>query len=484
MSLTSLSPFPLLYQLNTRVELRKLSEQLGRAATLDDIDDALLKALREQGFQWLWLLGVWQTGPLGQQISRQHPSWQEEFRHTLPDLSDDDIPGSCFAVYDYQVHGELGGNAALLRLRKRAHAAGLRVMLDFVPNHMAPDHPWLESHPDYFIQGDQALLESQPDNYYLLGESALGEPARIVAHGRDPYFPGWPDTAQLDYANPECHQAMLQQLLRISELCDGLRCDMAMLLEPHIFEQTWGRACAPFWPEAIARVKQAHPAFTFMAEVYWGREWAMQQQGFNFAYDKELLDRLIAGDAEHITGHLRAEPDYQHRLARFLENHDEQRAAKVFFDKQHQAAALLSYLSPGLRFFQHGQLEGWRTHIPPHLNRGPQEQTNPELAEFYRDLLVVLGREVVHRGQWCLLDTKLAAPLIGIRWRGEGHQPLLVVVNYSAQSSASELDVSALLEASKPRVLMQQGAQLASDKFEKFTLGPWGYVIVEGESVR
>jgi glycosidase len=126
---------------------------IGRPATLDDIPDAVLDDWARLGFDWIWLLSVWQTGPAAQRISRSNPEWQREFAETLPDLSEEDIPGSGFAIAAYTVHGQTGGDAALARLRERLTQRGLRLMLDFVPNHMAPDHPWVQHHPDYFVHG-------------------------------------------------------------------------------------------------------------------------------------------------------------------------------------------------------------------------------------------------------------------------------------------------------------------------------------------
>src|SRR5512136_1137836 len=141
--------YPALYQINTRVWLTELSRKLGRQATLDDIPDAELDRLAGMGFDWIWMLSVWQTGPAAQQVSRKNPEWRREFQETLPDLRDDDIPGSGFAITGYTVHHDLGGAPALARLRERLRQRGLKLMLDFVPNHTALDHPWLEDHPDY-----------------------------------------------------------------------------------------------------------------------------------------------------------------------------------------------------------------------------------------------------------------------------------------------------------------------------------------------
>jgi len=156
---------PSLYQVNTRVWLTSLSKTLGRPATLDDIPDTALDRMAGMGFDWVWFLSVWQTGAAGRRISRENRDWQKEFRDTLPDLRDEDIGGSGFAITAYAVPADLGGDAALARLRRRLAKRGLRLMLDFVPNHMALDHPWVEDHPDYFVPGTEDALAREPQNY-------------------------------------------------------------------------------------------------------------------------------------------------------------------------------------------------------------------------------------------------------------------------------------------------------------------------------
>jgi hypothetical protein len=431
--------YPLLYQINTRVWLTTWSRTLGRAATLDDIPETELDRLETLGVDWIWLLSVWQTGEASRQVSRHQPEWRREFQETLPDLCDDDIAGSGFAITDYSVHPKLGGQAALARLRERLRDRGLKLMLDFVPNHMGLDHPWIESHPEYFIAGTEEDLVRAPQNYVTISRSG-GE--RIVAYGRDPYFSGWPDTLQLDYANPSLQQAMRGELLRVAEQCDGVRCDMAMLVLPDVFARTWGREAPLFWPAAIDGVRQQVPGFTFMAEVYWDREWTMLEQGFDYAYDKRLYDRLREGQARLVRDHLRAGLDYQDKLARFLENHDEPRAATVFPADVHQAAAVITYLTPGLRFFHQGQFEGRRYRISPHLVRGPVEPVDEALQRFYERLLTILKDPVLRDGDWQLLECDPAwdgnpthEVCLAFAWRGEGRDTLIVAVNFSAHPS-------------------------------------------------
>ena len=284
-----------------------------------------------------------------------------------------------------------------------------------------------------------AIWPASPRNYCRV-QTKSG--SLVLAYGRDPYFDGWPDTLQLNYGNQDLQQAMIGELLRIAEQCDGVRCDMAMLVLPDVFERTWGIRADPFWPKAIESVRRTHPLFRFMAEVYWDLEWTMQQQGFDYAYDKRLYDRLREGHARPVREHLHAGLDYQDKLARFLENHDEPRAAATFSPDIHKAAAVIMFLSPGLRFFHEGQLQGRRKRISPHLVRRPQEPIDQALRTFYDRLLAVLRNPAVRDGQWQLLECKPAWDgnwtwdcFLAFAWQGSAHERLLVTVNYAANQS-------------------------------------------------
>jgi hypothetical protein len=313
---------PALYQINTRVWLSELGATLGRSVTLHDVPDSSLDAVAADGFSWVWLLGVWQTGDAGRQVSRRQPEWQEEFHELLPDFTIDDVCGSPFAVQDYVVNREYGGPHALAELRKRLADRGVRLMLDFVPNHTALDHPWTREHPEYYVRGTDTDLAREPQNYVRTDQRLGG---RVLAHGRDPYFPGWPDTLQVNYRHAGLREAMVGVLESISGQCDGVRCDMAMLVLPDVIQRTWGDRALPadgsapvdepFWPSATARVRRRKPEFVFMAEAYWDLEWALQQQGFDYTYDKRFYDRLHARDGVAVRGHLLADPDYQGRSA-------------------------------------------------------------------------------------------------------------------------------------------------------------------------
>lgn len=485
------SKYPALFQINTRVWLTAISQTLGRKATLDDIPETELDHLAEMGFEWIWFLSVWTTGPLAQKISRENPDWRRDYEKTLPDLREEDIIGSGFAIAAYAVHPDLGGDAALARLRKRLQKRGLKLMLDFVPNHMGPDHPWIQEHPGYFITGTAQDLEDSPQNYTRIKRD---QGDLIFAYGRDPYFSGWPDTVQLDYSNFATVEAMTRELLRISSQCDGLRCDMAMLVLPEIFEKTWGQRAQSFWPVAIALVREKVPEFCFLAEVYWGMEWDLQQLGFDYTYDKQLYDRLIEGDAKPVREHLYAGLDYQDKLARFLENHDETRAASAFSFKNHKAAAIITFLSPGLRFFHQGQFEGRLKRISPHLVRAPYEPVNEDLLSFYTNLLAVIKAPLFRDGKWALLKCMPAwegnnswDSFLVFAWHDIDARQALVCVNYSSHDSQclvhfpfAEPDLrSVRLNDMMSSAAYDRDMDELNSRGLFLDLKPWGYNIFE-----
>ena len=482
---------PMLFQINTRVTLTELAKKLGRTTTLDDIPDSMLDDLAEDKFTWIYLLSVWQTGEMGRRISREHREWKPAFQIDIPDLTDEDICGSGFAVSDYKLHENFGKPEALLRFKRRVSDRGMKLMLDLVPNHTAIDHGWVKSHPEFYVQGDEAAIASAPQNFIRIGD-------RIFAHGRDPYFDGWSDTLQLNYGNTDLCKAMFAEVSRIATTCDGLRCDMAMLLLPDVFQTTWSIDIQPFWPDTIEKIKSAHLAFSFMAEVYWDREWDLQQQGFDFTYDKRLYDRLRQGQARPVRDHFLADLEYQQRSARFLENHDEPRAAGTFELDQHKAAAILTFLSPGLRFFHQGQFEGYRKKVSVHVSRKPLEKDDATITLFYKELLDCLELPVVHGGEWQLLDCTPAwdgnwtwDSFIAFAWTDYAtREQLLAIVNYSDHHSQCYVDVPQveqpdakksylhlmLADSSSTRAIQTLDATNTDNKlFVDFP--PWGFEV-------
>jgi glycosidase len=430
--------YPVVYEINAWVWLNDLSRTYGRPLTLADVPRSELERLAEYRFDALWLMGVWERSPGARQISRTNPGLLEEYRRVLPDYAEEDVVGSPYAIAGYRVEPSLGGDEGLADLRARLRESGLRLILDFVPNHMAIDHAWLTAHPERLVSSDDASLEREPRNYFRAGK---GEQARVFAHGRDPYFEGWPDTVQLDYRRAETRDAMVDILLSVAAKCDGVRCDMAMLVTHDVFLRTWGGAFdspgVEFWPDAARSVRAQHPDFLLLAEVYWNMEYLLQQQGFDFTYDKRLYDRLLEGDGPSVRGHLRADMNYQSRLARFVENHDERRAQEAFGHDRCPAVSALALTLPGFRLLHEGQMEGWRTKLSVHLGRRPPEPTDEGLLQHYRQLLAALSRPIFHEGRWQLIEPREAwagnpsqQHFVASLW-ASGEDFRLIVVNLS-----------------------------------------------------
>src|SRR6267143_4841748 len=219
--------YPVLYEINTRCWLREMSDRLGRQITLATVPDEEFADWQRLGFTHIWLMGVWTTGSRARKLALNEPNLRRAYDELLPGWRKEDVAGSPYSIAEYKVPPALGGNSSLKEFRARLHRAGLKLILDFVPNHLGLDHPWLREQPDLFVQ---SAVEVE-------GTFAQPTPAgvRWVAHGKDPYFSCWTDVAQLDYRQPATRAAMKKQLLSVATQCDGVRCDMAMLLLNEVF---------------------------------------------------------------------------------------------------------------------------------------------------------------------------------------------------------------------------------------------------------
>jgi hypothetical protein len=393
---------PSLYEINTRPWVSELARKYGQDLDLSCVPSAEWDAIAAFGFDAVWFMGVWERSPAGIAIANRNENLLECFHRALPDFRSEDNVGSPYCVRRYVVDDYLGGPEGLNVARYELSKRGLNLILDFVPNHVAPDHPWVTQHPEYFIRGSAEDIKNDPSSYMEVNGSTF-------ACGRDPYFPAWPDVLQLNAFLPCLRGAIFETLLSIAEQCDGVRCDMAMLLLNSIFECTWAARGGPkpatdYWEDVIPAIKRRYPGCLFIAEAYWGLEWELQQQGFDFCYDKTLYDRLEHTDAESLRLHLYADLTYQSKLLRFVENHDEPRAATTFSPEKEPAVALVAATLPGTKLFHEGQLEGRKVKLPVFLGRRPQEHFDRNLYGFYRSLLEAVNRPALHDGQWSLCE--------------------------------------------------------------------------------
>jgi glycosidase len=364
---------PLTYEINIRCWLRERSQFSDFPLTLANIPDSEFREWQRFGFTHVWLMGVWTSGPRSRAVALAVNDLEKVYGSGICEA---DIAGSPYAIAEYQVPESLGGEAGLQQFRRKLHEHGIKLLLDFVPNHVGLDHPWLKERAGLFIQSPNECPEhfAQPTNDGIYW----------IAHGKDPNFPAWTDTAQLDYRNPETRVAMQRQLLEVAVRCDGVRCDMAMLILRDIFARTWERFPATenrstnetwqneseFWWEAIAATKRLHPEFIFIAEAYWGLEARLQSLGFDFTYNKELYDALVRRDPASLCDRLlNSSPAFLSASVHFLENHDEPRIASLLSIEEHRAAALLLLSLPGMRLLHEGQLSGIRQRVPVQSSR-------------------------------------------------------------------------------------------------------------------
>jgi hypothetical protein len=477
---------PLIYEINTWVWLRDLSRRYGKPLTLKTIPGEEWDALGQAGFDSIWLMGVWERSPAGMRIAQRIQDLQTAYRKALPDYSNQDVVGSPYAVHRYVVDPRLGGPEGLKSARLDLARRGIRLILDFVPNHVALDHVWVFEHSEYFIQGDADDLRRDAEGFFAAGPA-------VIAYGRDPYFPPWTDTAQLSAFHPGQRAATVKVLQDLSDQCDGVRCDMAMLLISRIFEMTWGnragqRPASEYWREVIEAVRRHSPGFLFLGEAYWDLEWELQQQGFDYCYDKRLYDRLVQADAEGIRQHLQADVSYQDKLVRFIENHDEPRATQIFSSGKLFAAAVAVSSLPGAKLFHEGQFEGRRVRVPVQLGRRPQEEVNSGLQAFYARLLRIICGARLGDAVWqpCTIsgwqDNSSYLSTLAWCWtrREERH---LIIVNMSDRASQGRVRVSwadlagrtvRLADLFNNQVYVRKGSEMLNPGLY-VDLPPWGF---------
>lgn len=395
----------IIYEINTRVWIKQFTKN-NVVPKIIDVHAEYWEALANKGIKYVWLMGIWETVPETIEKYCFADGLINEYNMALNDWKNDDVVGSPYAIDDYKINSTFATHDEFIKFKEKLNNLGLKIILDFIPNHFHAETSLLKTNPDIFLQGNEELYSKDKATYF---KSSTGN---IYAHGRDPNFSAWEDTIQVNYFSESAREFMISTLVNLTQLCDGIRCDMAMLPINNIFQKTWNENLAQlgvdameneFWNEAIPLSKKANNDFLFIAEAYWDLEWQLQQFGFDYTYDKKLLDCLEYGKTECLYEHLKADKSYQQKSIRFIENHDEKRAITSLGLEKSKAAAIAISTMEGATLFHDGQFEGRKIKLPVQLGREPNEDINNSLVQFYDNLLQIVKHPIFSDGQWSLI---------------------------------------------------------------------------------
>ncbi|KDO27882.1 hypothetical protein SPRG_07154 [Saprolegnia parasitica CBS 223.65] len=470
---SALGANPVIYEISTRPWLYELSLKYNRPMSLDDpsalalIQKELLALKAAYNPDYIWMMGVWQLGAYG--LNLDQTTKNDEFNSILPGWTKDDVIGSPYAVANYTCNPSIGTDDDLRALKSFLNANKMKLMLDFVPNHVAVDHPWACSQPEFLLPLDQADLGS-----HSCAKGPTVRPpcsARSFYTGGDYWNSGWVDTVQLNYWNPALRSAQIDTLSHIASLADGIRCDMAMSVLNREIELAWvkdnrnGNSCSTgsqgrmptkfasspptteFWADAIPVLKAKYPSLFLMAENYnYGftptpEDLYLQSLGFDVTYDMDALKTIdampIGSGKANFVNLVRASSTKYAKSVHFVENHDDNRAAGTLFNYKAsaaRAAALAVTSLPGSKLFFHGQFDCNPNRLAVQLRRGVSFKPDAYCQTWFADLLQTLTDDVHTRGNWLGIDSAPfsstdGSDVISYKWQYNCTERL-VVANY------------------------------------------------------
>ncbi|MFQ5616124.1 MAG: alpha-amylase family glycosyl hydrolase, partial [Anaerolineales bacterium] len=427
---------------NTFVWLDQLSQKYGQPITrLDQVPDEELDTLARWGFTGLWLIGLWERSPASRRIKQL--------------TGNPEAIASAYSLYDYTIAGNLGGDAAYQNLRARAHARGVRLAADMVPNHTGIYSKWVLEHPDWYISLDQPPfptytfdspdISENPDigitledHYYERTDAAVvfkrtdrrtGR-TDYIYHGNDGTSMPWNDTAQLNYLNPEVREAVIQAILGVARKFPIIRFDAAMTLAKKHFQRLWfpepgsGGAIPSraglgltrsemdqampkeFWREVVDRIALEVPDTLLLAEAFWLMEgYFVRTLGmhrvYNSAFMNMLRDEKNAEYRQVIKNTLEFDPEILERYVNFMNNPDEETAVTQFGKGgKYFGVCTLMITMPGLSMFGHGQIGGLTEKYGMEYKRAfLDEHPDPGLvARHEREIFPLLHRRRLFAG--------------------------------------------------------------------------------------
>lgn len=383
------------------VWLDQLTKEYGYPITrLDQIPDAELDKLRDEGFTGLWLIGLWERSKASKRIKQI--------------CGNPEAAASAYSLFDYNIAQNIGGWDALANLRQRCWQRGIRLASDMVPNHTGMDSDWVMNRPDLFIQrrdcpfphytfnGENLSQDPRTsiyleDHYYSKNDCSVvfkrvdnqtGD-VRYIYHGNDGTGLPWNDTAQIDFLNPAAREAVMQEILHVAQNFPIIRFDAAMVLAKKSIRRLWypepghGGDIATrsetglstqqfndaipneFWREVVDRVAQECPDTLLLAEAFWMMEgYFVRTLGMHRVYNSAFMNMLKKEEnqkyRETVKNTITFDPQVLKRYVNFMNNPDEETAIAQFGDgDKYFGVCTLMITMPGLPMFGHGQIEGF-----------------------------------------------------------------------------------------------------------------------------
>ena len=437
-SLVSSHTYPIMYEISTRPWLYELSQKYGKdISKIRDVPISEFAEIKSKGIEIVWMMGVWQLGEYGLNLDKQ-----KDYSNVLPDWTEEDVIGSPYAITQYVCNKEIGTDEDLIWLREELHKLGLKLMLDFVPNHSACDAPEVTSDPTLYVRGP--VNDTYDPKYYM---------ENGVAHGKDPYFDPWADTVQWNYFEKKTREVQTKNFVKVAQYADAVRCDMAQLDLNKVFNQTWFTELnywnysipeTEFWADAIKEVRKVNPEVVLLAEVYedWQKE-KLVECGFDYYYDKGLIDELKWG-SQNVNNYVKGRSlNYFNHSAHMVENHDEERAVQNMGSvARANAAAGIALTLPGMVFLNHGQFDGKKNKLQVHLRRSADEEVSYTARVFYDKLMKIIQDNAFLTDNVHYVDTisgdKKSDFYAMIR---EKDNHYLVVVNYSNEYGCVDVPI-------------------------------------------
>lgn len=485
-----------LLEITTRPFLRILSEKYSRPITkISEIPESEFDEWKKMGFEWIWMMGIWQIGEYGLNHDRTRPNKIQKYNEICPDWKPEDVIGSPYAIVSYTINPELGKEEDILWLRKQLNQRGMKLMLDFVPNHTAFDSieitkdkklEYFVHFPDNMDIKDANLTEEKFDELY--------GPHKIAFAGSSGFKP-WTDVAQLNYMNEEMRNSRIQILLKMASQCDGIRCDVAFAVLNDIFWGKWHfelekcgyhKLKTEFWSDAISEVKKKYANCVFLAESNYDSDGSLGKCGFDYVYNRIIFTELEKTKPDYLTRIRKVINDPEiSRYAQMIENHDEKRSLKTYsYDpKKEHCAAVICLTLPGLRLINQDQWCGYKYEIGVHLRRAVKEKPNEEFVSFYEKLFNILEKDILKDGNYSVNnenDFSKDSSILSWKYEKNGN-----FVSVFANFSDSPIDV--MYKFNKANKSVNEVTDLFNNKSIKLEksnefnlhLNPYDYIVVE-----